>query len=153
MGGKERKWKKKNLMETQVMWKHLNVKVFMVSFCGEGLTSVWIYFCIFMTADAYTVSISKWEYFVSPFYPSSGTFLPVFLWDHFQWFHRASGTGYGDGRRRTVKLGHQTKIWHNLWLKRGMLTKNVQHAVLFLFEIITTITWTQPNGVCTIYYK
>lgn len=28
-------------METQVMWKHLNVMFFMVSFCGEGLTSVY----------------------------------------------------------------------------------------------------------------
>lgn len=25
----------------QVMWKHFNVKVFMVSFCGKGLTSVY----------------------------------------------------------------------------------------------------------------
>lgn len=33
--------KKKPLMETQVVWKHLNVKVFMVSFCGEGPTSVY----------------------------------------------------------------------------------------------------------------
>lgn len=33
--------KKKTLMETQVIRKHLNIKVFMVSFCGEGPTSVY----------------------------------------------------------------------------------------------------------------
>lgn len=30
-----------------------------------------------------------------------------------------------------MKLEDKAKVWHKLWLKKGMLTKNVQHAVLF----------------------
>lgn len=141
----EKRGNEKKPMEMQVIWKHFNVKIFMVSFCGERLTSV----------HSWQPMHTQYQSQNDPiFCLSSNPLLPAGLGDHFWWLCRTPSTGYEDGWRVTARPADKAEVRHNPPMAQERnVNKKCAACSTFSPKIITTITWTQPNGVCTIYYK